>query len=157
MKNTVGMNFLLKQHADMPGPQVNNRLLNFIIYMIYIFLFFAVLAIVCIASNTIAAIFGIVSVFVIYAGVVCTSAKLIEHSITNAQLADPPVIIRKWIQKPEAAVCRQGRNFAVNNNREKIRTYAKTRWKQICMYDDRMHPRVLRGTPPQEKPKAPPG
>ena len=62
MKNTVGMNFLLKQHADMPGSQSSKRLLNFIIYMIYIFLFFAVLAIVCIAPNTIAAIFGIVSV-----------------------------------------------------------------------------------------------
>ena len=155
MKNSVDTKLLLKRNADMFGPQVSNKILDLIIYT---FMFFAVLAIVCIAPNNFAAVFGIVSVISVYAGVVCISATLIENNITNTQLAaGPPGITRKWIQKSEAAVCRQGKYFAVNNNREKFRTYAITRWKQICMYDDRMHPRVLRGTPPQERPKAPPG
>ena len=155
MKNTVDMKLLLKRHADMLGPQVSNKILDLIIYT---FMFFAVLAIVCIAPNNFAAVFGIVSVISVYAGVVCTSAKLIEHNIINARLADPPAIVRKWIQKAQSAVYRQGEYFAVNNNRIMIRIcITTTRWKQIYMYDDRMHPRVLWSTPPQERPKGPPG
>ena len=153
MKDIVDMN-LLKKYSDMFGPQVSNRIFYFIICM---FVFLAVLAIVCTPISVIV-IFGVASIITVSAGVVCTSAKLIEHNIINARLADPPAISRKWIQKPQSVAYLQGEYFAVNNNRIMIRIcITTTRWKQIYMYDDRMHPRVLWSTPPQERPKGPPG
>ena len=159
MKDIVDMN-LLKKYSDMFGPQVSNRIFYFIICM---FVFLAVLAIVCTPISVIV-IFGVASIITVSAGVICTSANLIEHIVTNTRLADPPAISRKWIQKSQSVAYLQGEYFAVNNNRIMIRICTTTRWKQICMYDDRMHPRVNRmhfrvlwDTPPQERPKAPPG